>query len=172
MGHRRKAEDVAEVNLPIVPMLDMAFQILAFFVATFQPHSLEGAMELNLPQEREAKADKPENVDPTALSDDSPEVDLPTELTVIMKGKPNDDNHTGEVSHYTVEGRAGASTMDSLEELQRYLEKAQQEVTNKDDIKIKADSALKYAFVVAVMDVCNKAGFKRIGFAAPPDLAD
>jgi biopolymer transport protein ExbD len=43
-------------------------------------------------------------------------------------------------------------------------------VGNKDNIRIEADSKLKYGRLVEVMDACLGAGFKSVGFAPPPDL--
>jgi biopolymer transport protein ExbD len=57
-----------------------------------------------------------------------------------------------------------------VEGLERYLKSVQKELTNKTDIKIQADSRLKYYFVVQVMDACVKAGYPNVGFAPPPDL--
>lgn len=44
--HRRKSSDV---KLNLAAMLDMAFQLLAFFVLTFKPDPLEGQIRLRLP---------------------------------------------------------------------------------------------------------------------------
>jgi biopolymer transport protein ExbD len=38
-----------EVALPVTPMLDVAFQLLFFFIMTFHPADLEGQIELSLP---------------------------------------------------------------------------------------------------------------------------
>src|SRR5438309_62723 len=38
-----------EVFFPVVPMLDMAFQLLAFFVLTFQEPTSETHLDLDLP---------------------------------------------------------------------------------------------------------------------------
>ena len=38
------------------------------------------------------------------------------------------------------------------------------------NIKIEADSTLKYAFLIEVMDACLAAKFHSVGFAPPPDL--
>src|SRR6516165_8976794 len=38
-----------EVAFPVTPMLDMAFQLLAFFTITFKPPSTETHLDLNLP---------------------------------------------------------------------------------------------------------------------------
>ena len=47
VSHRPKPP--AEVLFPVVPMLDMAFQLLAFFVLTFQAPSAETHLDLDLP---------------------------------------------------------------------------------------------------------------------------
>jgi biopolymer transport protein ExbD len=38
-----------EVSFPVAPMLDMAFQLLAFFILTFQPASNELRIDLEMP---------------------------------------------------------------------------------------------------------------------------
>jgi biopolymer transport protein ExbD len=38
-----------DVPFPVTPMLDMAFQLLAFFILTFQPPSRESRIDLDLP---------------------------------------------------------------------------------------------------------------------------
>jgi len=171
MARRRSAEAATEVELPITPMLDMAFQLLTFFVFTYHPSSLEGQMEMTLPASGEAKAAAPEDVNPNKPSDT--ELEIPSELTIVIKTATGDENaHTP--SQYIVEAREGTlSPMTTLKELEAYLIKAKETLGNKDDIKIKADSRLKYAYIMEVMDVCNnpkKGGFKRVGFAPPPDL--
>ena len=37
MFRRRQGTDFVEPDLPITPMLDMSFQLLAFFIMTFKP---------------------------------------------------------------------------------------------------------------------------------------
>ena len=37
MKRKKKKPDYVEPDLPITPMLDMSFQLLAFFVMTFNP---------------------------------------------------------------------------------------------------------------------------------------
>ena len=53
MVRRRKRANVdyVEPDLPITPMLDMSFQLLAFFIMTFQPSPTEGQILLTLPKE-------------------------------------------------------------------------------------------------------------------------
>jgi biopolymer transport protein ExbD len=47
--HKRKRSSQEEVTLNLAAMLDMAFQLLAFFILTFRPAPVEGQINLNLP---------------------------------------------------------------------------------------------------------------------------
>src|SRR5579864_4639194 len=47
--NRRKRPQTEEVSLNLAAMLDMAFQLLAFFILTFKPNPVEGQINLNLP---------------------------------------------------------------------------------------------------------------------------
>ena len=58
--HRDKGDPPVEVTLPITPMLDMSFQLLAFFVMTFQSaNALEGQIDMLLPRGGTPQAKKP-----------------------------------------------------------------------------------------------------------------
>lgn len=46
---RRKKRGAGEVELNLAAMLDMAFQLLTFFILTFRPSPIEGQIALNLP---------------------------------------------------------------------------------------------------------------------------
>jgi biopolymer transport protein ExbD len=48
---RRQGTDFVAPDLPITPMLDMSFQLLAFFIMTFKPADTEGQIALTLPKE-------------------------------------------------------------------------------------------------------------------------
>src|SRR3954464_13965228 len=53
LTHKRKrpGTDFVEPDLPITPMLDMSFQLLAFFIMTFKPAPTEGQIAMTLPKE-------------------------------------------------------------------------------------------------------------------------
>lgn len=46
---RRRKSGSDEVELNLAAMLDMAFQLLTFFILTFRPSPIEGQIALNLP---------------------------------------------------------------------------------------------------------------------------
>src|SRR5262245_25446643 len=46
---RRRRRTQSDVELNLAAMLDMAFQLLTFFILTFKPAPIEGEVELRLP---------------------------------------------------------------------------------------------------------------------------
>lgn len=172
---RKKTEPGLEVELPITPMLDMAFQLLAFFIFTYNPSDLEGHMDLSLPAAGEAKAKDMQQVDPKSTPDT--ELELPSEITVTLKGKLADPT---EIDKVLVQHRAGETMLwssddnlkgiDPLDALSAFLQRERVGLTNQNDIKIQADGRIRYRLIMAVMDRCAKAEFRNIGFAPPPDL--
>jgi biopolymer transport protein ExbD len=80
------------VNLGIIitPMLDMAFQLLAFFVMTYHPHAAEGHIDGKLLPAKPAintTAPVPKDKD-VAPTDDNPEDSTKDTLVVIVKAVP------------------------------------------------------------------------------------
>jgi biopolymer transport protein ExbD len=167
---RRKAEDSGiEPTLPITPMLDMAFQLLAFFIFTYHPSDLEGQMDLSLPSEQVSQAKDQKDVDPASKPDKNQNLDLPSDVTVIVKTQ-RDGVNDGQISALDIQETSGQSHPKNLDELKAELTKIRARVDNKDAIKIQGDSKLKWYSVVQVMDVCRAAGFQNISFVPPPDF--
>ena len=59
--HRRRRRKVKQegVTLNMAAMLDMAFQLLAFFIATFKPMTIEQPIAPKLPPPERIKSDAP-----------------------------------------------------------------------------------------------------------------
>jgi biopolymer transport protein ExbD len=156
-----------EPALPITPMLDMAFQLLAFFIFAYHPSDLEGQMDFTLPSETSPGATNR----PDVIPDSRPEgdrIDLPSNLTVMVRTQ-QDGIHNGIISALSVQNDSGTEQVDNLEQLKKHLEKLRTTVEHKDAIKIQADGKLKWDGVVQVMDACHAAGFQNISFVPPPD---
>jgi len=169
-ARRHRGEGSPEVTLPITPMLDMAFQLLTFFIFTYHPSAMEGQMDLTLPSEAPKAAKDPSQVNPQAASDKDATIELPSDLTVIIRTQ-QDNIHNGIISALTVQESSGGTPLGSdLAQLEKYLKDAQQRVSNKDAIKLQGDGRLKWNAVVQVMDVCRRAGFNNISFVPPPDF--
>jgi biopolymer transport protein ExbD len=167
MTIRRKTEAGPEPNLPVTPMLDMAFQLLAFFVMTYHPSDLEGQMELSLPSEAISQAQDKEDIKTDAQVDKDQELKLAANITVIVRTQ-RDNVNTGLISGIALQDDAGTSPVDTLDKLREELKSRHATVENKENIKIQADSKLKWEEVISVMDACQQAGFKNISFVPPP----
>ncbi|HTU92836.1 MAG TPA: biopolymer transporter ExbD [Gemmataceae bacterium] len=167
MTTRRKTEGGPEPTLPVTPMLDMAFQLLAFFVMTYHPSDLEGQMELSLPSEAISQAQSPEDIKPDAAVDKDQDLKLAANLTVIVRTQ-RDNVNNGLISGLALQDDAGPRPVDTLDKLREELKTRRGTVENKENIKIQADSKLKWEEVINVMDICQQAGFKNVSFVTPP----
>ena len=169
MAVKRRSEvsvDV-DINKVITPMLDMAFQIFAFFIIIYHPSQLEGQMLLNLPDAALAKAAKPEDASPDRST--TGQLELPAEISVIARTKRPDGSQDGSITQISVQERLGtkdvikqdqgSKEVPSLDALRKYLQSVRDSLTNQNDIK----------YVMEIMDMCTRAGFKNVGFAPPPD---
>ncbi|HZY87959.1 MAG TPA: biopolymer transporter ExbD [Gemmataceae bacterium] len=164
---RAKGEAAAEVALPITPMLDMAFQLLMFFIFTYHPSGMEGQMDLSLPSDAKARAKTPDQVDPKAEADKNP-LEIPSDLTVIVRTQQDGVNN-GIISALTLEQASGQKPVNDLKALESELAEARK-ASSHPNIKIQGDGKLKWSAIVQVMDVCRKAGFNNISFVPPPDF--
>ncbi len=182
--HRATVPDIA-VAMPIVPMLDLSFQILFFFMITFNPSKAEGKMTMNLPASGQAKAKDDKSVDLTKQSD--VELEVPADFVVVVRTYPESFSIAIRNSEKVDEvGTArGMNTMNEKErkaEIDKLLDKLREQLTKRleekkksddkaaDNVKIEANGVTKYAMLVAVMDACIKSGYTQVGFAPPPDV--
>jgi biopolymer transport protein ExbD len=193
---RRHAEEGEGVNLSLVitPMLDMSFQLLAFFIMTYHPSDLEAHIDGKLlppakvaapssggapvPKKDGKKEPPPVDVDPDAIK---------TTVRVIVKkvadkrvynprekvDEPAQDIQVQIKPPEATEPRLVVDhTMDldkvGLPLLHRELEKIRNapggEAVN---VVIDADPALMYDYFIRVQDTCKAAKFASVGFAAP-----
>jgi biopolymer transport protein ExbD len=189
MSGRRKNHDAApEVSIPITPMLDMAFQLLTFFIFTYNPSAMEGQMDLAMPAKNDKAAHDTTQVNTTAEPNKEDVPEIPLDLNVLIQAQ-TDNQYT-----VTLEEGVVRTPMGDLSSLKRHLEKlykdkeasldqklqsidgakakedARKEELKKLGIKVQGDSKLKWGSVVEVMDVCRQAGFANVSFAQPPDF--
>lgn len=161
---KRKAEPGVSVDLPITPMLDMSFQLLAFFILTFKAPSMEGQIAMKLPS-----SDPPPNAAPAEPDPMVPE-EKDDEYTLVIS--PNREGAAGDLSLKTAT-TAYSFPANDAERLKTLLERLKelqenQKATKKNaSIKIEIYNDLLYAQLVTLMDVCRKAGFNSIGIVRP-----
>ena len=168
--HRHKPDNESKVSLPITPMLDMTFQLLFFFITSFNPADQEGQIDMALPSEEVKQAHKAEDVKKDAEPDKNP-LEFPSDFTVKVRTQLDGQND-GEISALFVRNIEGKEDPieGGLTGLQNYLAKKRDEMTNKENIKVQGDTKLKVRSLMRVMDVCRQAGFKNVSMVPPEDF--
>ena len=181
-GNRRRRHEITfppegEVVINVVPMLDMTFQLLFFFIITFQsPSGVEAQIPLTLPPmegQQEASKDKKDKTDKDII----PTID--SDVTVEVKSL-NNPQYPGEMGEVEVSGLAKevirATPGKSLDEgraevLGRLGETMKQMALDlkKENLslRLKADPGVKWERVIQVADTCRQAKFLGIRFEKP-----
>jgi biopolymer transport protein ExbD len=191
---RKREHDETGVNLGIIitPMLDMSFQILAFFIMTYHPSALEGHFDIKLlpPKLATKGAAMPSDTLPPANED--PELNDVLTVTVKTVGKGQQENALmdGDPSRILLTRPEDASNpvliadSDTLgkkdpkgdnigveeglkllgAELKKFLDDPSHSKAN---IKIEPDPDLKHKYTMQVYDACKLAGFQNIQFIGP-----
>lgn len=166
-----------EVVINVVPMLDMTFQLLFFFIITFQsPSGVEAQIPLSLPPpegQQEASKDKKDKTDKDII----PTID--SDVTVEVKSL-NNPQYPGEMGEVEVSGLAkevirptpGKSLDEGRAEVLARLGDAMKQMAQdlkKDNLslRLKADPGVKWERVIQVADTCRQAKFLGIRFEKP-----
>ena len=144
------------VPFPVTPMLDMAFQLLAFFILTFQAPSAETRIDLYLPAAQAAlPGSGPGTPEPLRARDD----DLETDLLVRAEA----DNR-GNLERLKL-GETELSGPEALaDRLRRYGA-----VLNGRPLRVllAAPDRLRYEEAARIVGSCSSAGVTSIRLAEP-----
>lgn len=150
MKRRRKSEKTEGPQVPVAPMLDMAFQLLTFFVLTYRAAPVEGQFVMNLlpPQPVTSMAAAP--------ADAAPSADLPVSLrTLPTTLKAGDDGRLVRVMIADVEVPNEQAALEK--ELDRYFLDPDAPF---DQTLIKVDPNLRYSELMTVIDAFTNAFVK------------
>lgn len=147
-----------EVAFPVTPMLDMAFQLLAFFILTYQTPSRETRIDLYLPAAPVALPKAPA-ASGRAVSDRRTEPDLETDLKVVARA-----DERGNLVSLTLAGVSVPSPQELGDRLRQYAEVLEDEPLR---VLLVADDRLRYAEAARVMGTCAAAGVDSIRLAGP-----
>ena len=167
MARRRRKAEVSEeeVVMNFTSMLDVVFNILFFFVATFSPPAPERSFDINLPPPKLGQAGE------AAANSDLPtdeEAVLFDDITITLTAGAN-----GELAGIRIEQR---QIEGGLSRLTAEIRRAAQQVvglsgTKLDAAMIVAAPTLKYKHLIEVMDACRAADINKINFAEPKAAA-
>ncbi|OWK43155.1 ExbD/TolR family protein [Fimbriiglobus ruber] len=145
-----------EPDLPITPMLDMSFQLMAFFILTFSPKPVEGQLSLSLPKEEGG----PSNV--------APSVDLTEDEDVVVQIYASDNGNIADISIAPKTGSysIGKDTSALFKFLKEKAAAATAEKKPAPKLRLEMADQLNYQFVIKLLDEGKRAGFERISPAA------
>lgn len=152
-SHRSHSSDKVELNL--AAMLDMAFQLLTFFILTFRPSPTEGQLAVNIPHASlpQPAVGQPEAAKPQDPA--SPTVDVnPFETLTIHV----DAGASGATQRVRIGTRVVAD--------HRWDEAAQSRLSRElrdalalgafDRVQIVADGRLSYADLMRTVEICTR----------------
>jgi biopolymer transport protein ExbD len=174
---KRTAKAPSEVALPVTPMLDLAFQLLFYFVATFQPSSAqEGEMNLILPARSVPRAHVPERQSPET-GPEKEVIDDRAVVTISLRGY-KDPLNRGLISYLTIrtdninDEEVKGTEQEREQQLAERLGKVkrpQEEKGTALTVRVAAESVVRWSEVMRVMDVCYRAGC-RVRFVSPVEV--
>jgi biopolymer transport protein ExbD len=147
MKRKRKRQTQGEVELNLAAMLDMAFQLLTFFILTFKPSPIEGQVSLHLPppqpvanvqSAQDAGAD-PSNTNPVAGLNS---------LVISAYATPS-----GQLASMAL----GEGKVDNIGQLETRLRMILSEPGSPfDQVIIQVGSTLRYEELMRIVDICTR----------------
>jgi biopolymer transport protein ExbD len=153
---RKKKKQDEEIQVPITPMLDMAFQLLTFFILTYKPAPSENQFAMSLMPAAPATDFRAQAAAEAAAPNDSLPASLRTLPTVLRAGEG------GMLGRVTL----GEQDVNGMEALKRELDVILKDPTLPfDQALIKVDPNLKYSELIQVIDVFSSLKVTKISFA-------
>jgi biopolymer transport protein ExbD len=149
MPRHQKSAEATQPELPITPMLDMSFQLMFYFVITFNPMPTEAQLALTLPKVEGGGAAAP----PPGISVED------EELIIQVYG-----TDAGQVAGITAALKTGNVDLGKdTSELLNYL-KERAAAANGATPKLKFEFAerLNYQYVIKMIDEAKRAGYDRV----------
>src|SRR5687767_3731629 len=147
MRHKRKRRQQGDVELNLAAMLDMAFQLLAFFILTFKPAPVEGQVLLRMPP---PQAVTNINSGQKAGSDADNTNPIQGLNTLLISAIAHPDGTLRQMA-------VGEAPIAGLTALDRKLAAIFSEPSGAfDQVIIQVDSKLRYEELMRIIDVCTK----------------
>ena len=154
----RRGESPEEVQFPVTPMLDMAFQLLAFFILTFQSPTSETRLDLYLPTTPIALPGAPGG-QARATPPRRSELDLENDLRIRAEA-----DELGDLKSL----RLGDTPLPDLEALADRLRRYTTVLEGKPlRVRLTADDRLRYEVAARIIGTCNAVGVASIRLADP-----
>lgn len=147
--HRRQH---GEVELNLAAMLDMAFQLLAFFIFTFRPSPVEGQLALHMPPPRPVS--NISSSQPVESTESSTGLFADNSFVLTVHANPQ-----GAVRQVDLDFSGAAFEGAANEANLRYLDGRLRDIfgsqgTPFDQVVVRADPKLRYEELMKIIDVC------------------
>jgi biopolymer transport protein ExbD len=145
---RRRRHNQSEVELNLAAMLDMAFQLLAFFCLTFKPAPVEGQIQLRLPPPQAILSTKNATEKTGSDVNNKNPVQGVNTLTITVFADPK----TGGIQSLGV----GEVQVANVEALDAKLREVFADPGNPfDQVIIQVSDACRYDELMKVVDICT-----------------
>lgn len=153
MRRRRKRRSLEGIELNLAAMLDMAFQLLMFFILTFNPAPVESQFAAYLPA--------PVPVTAPAIHREAPVIADGTPQAIIVTVAANE---AGAIDAVAIDGRV----VDGVGKLRGQLHDALLRQGADGAVTVQLDAHLRYEGVLQVVDACTQP--QTANEDAPPTL--
>ena len=144
---RKRRRSQSEVELNLAAMLDMAFQLLTFFILTFKPAPVEGQVLLRMPPPQPVtniNAGERSGADPNNLNP------LQGLSTLVISALADADGSLKQMA-------VGETPIGGLTALERKLEDIFHDPgSGFDQVVLQVDSRLHYGPLMQIIDVCTR----------------
>jgi biopolymer transport protein ExbD len=135
----------------LAAMLDMAFQLLTFFILTFRPAPIEGQLALNLPPPVPQTNIQPQEKLGDGIGD---VLAMDTLHLNVVANERGDVSELKVETNSIIEGRLDEANIQRLDRKLQSLFSLQQ--TPFDRVQIAVDGRLRYGELMKIIDVCHR----------------
>ena len=152
---KKRKRGSSDVDIPITPMLDMAFQLLTFFILTYTPAPQETSFSMNL-----LPAQAATKLDAQVSSDAASNADLPASLRTLDTGlRAAEGGRLGQVT-------LGDNSIDGMVAFEKELTTILNDPNLAfDQALIRVDPRLHFSEVMKVIDIYAKLKITKISFS-------
>ncbi len=154
---RQRAAPI-EVQFPVTPMLDMAFQLLAFFVLTFQAPTAESRLDLYLPA---TPAALPGSAQGRATESPGRRFDLDLENDLVIRARTDD---LGDLKSACPERHARPRPRRPVRPARPLRQGPRRPAVR---VRLLADDRLRYEEAARIVAACTTAGVASIRLGDP-----
>lgn len=148
-GYRRKLRAHGEVELNMAAMLDMAFQLLAFFILTFRPSPVETQISLRMPPNEAVTKSAGASANPQPKEDFE---NFRLLLNVQLLADANGQLTKVVVAEQSIQAPTAEALYQALE--QRLASIFSNDAS--EGVALQVQDTLQYESLLRVMDICGR----------------